>query len=644
MKKFFKLFAFAFIVALNVIPCYAQYENYYKVNNSTYITTIPNAKLYELPSEHNATNRREIIYTQNSKIKKIKKSQQLRVVRLTNTSKQEDFNAYIVEYKDRLWTLYSSEVQNDSILKERNSRMLQDKNYLETKYQKLKSQLDISSYQFISNALSPYMIECKDSLNYYKNLKTRLPSIRDSLVAVKKAQEQAKVYKAYKDWYNALPASTKKAASIISITEAALGSPNSVGGCDYSLYYTNKSKKTIKYLYWSGCVYNAVNDLVSCKIRNRYYFSGKDTGPVAHGENGGGCWECIIYNYSADRLKLDDIHITYMDGTSASIAGADIRRLLNEPSTYVNISAYDVRNQVISDSECQNKINIWQERLDNIEKHKFHKGWYEKYHNSDNSYDKVWLSLASKKSEINTIQNEVNKTKKELEKFNKFISFEIYTDSKSSGLSSNYEYNSINKYSTKKQKTPFVVFGIEGSIEGLKSFSTGWGVSMRIGRFNSLFNATIGLKYQYTGYKRWVSYLYKDYYGTGLYDYDLHNGWGDYKCNVSQLVIPIVANCNIVKNDNFSYYLGVGYEHGFLLSTNQGFYNKSSDFSEYDFYRSEEQDDLVRLSIPSRTIVFQMGFAGRHWDWKAYYKLYANKSKFINGDSGAIGTAFTYYF
>jgi hypothetical protein len=39
-----------------------------------------------------------------------------------------------------------------------------------------------------------------------------------------------------------------------------------------------------------------------------------------------------------------------------------------------------------------------------------------------------------------------------------------------------------------------------------------------------------------------------------------------------------------------------------------------------------------------------MGFAGRHWDCKAYYKFYANNKKYKNGDKGALGMAFTYYF
>lgn len=638
--KLFKPAILTFIMVLYIVPCYAQYNKYHKVGNNAYITTIPNAKLYELSTECNLSNRREIIYTQNAKIKKIKKSQQLRVVRLTNTYKQKEFNAYIVEYKGKLWALYSSEVQDNTLIKESNDRMSKDLECLVVKYVELENKLDNSNSQF-SKILSSYKKECTDSLNYYKDLKSKLPAIRDSLVAVKKEQEQAKANKIHKEWYNALPASTKKAASIISITHAALSSPNSVGGCDYSFYYKNKSKKTIKYLYLSGFIYNAVDDLVSCEIRNRSYFSGKDTGPVAYGEKGGGRWDCIIYNYSADKLKLDNIDITYMDGSSVRIAGADARRLLKEPSTEIYVYTFEIEDQVISDSKCQNKIDIWKERLNNLENHNFHKGWNEKYHNED-SYNNVWLLLTSKKSEMKKLQNDVDKAKKELEKFNKFIDFETFTNPAGPSMYSSNKYNSNSNHSNKKNS--FVSFGLEGSFEGLKSFSTGWGVSMRIGRFNSLFNATIGVKYQYTWYKIWVSYFFEDYYGSGRFDYNWCDGDADYNHKAHQIVIPIAINCNLARNNNYSYYLGVGYEHGFLLSDIREFKNASYDFKEEDFYRSGEQDNLVNLSIPSRAIVFQMGFAGKHWDWKAYYKLYANKSKFINGDPGAIGMAFTYYF
>lgn len=64
-----------------------------------------------------------------------------------------------------------------------------------------------------------------------------------------------------------------------------------------------------------------------------------------------------------------------------------------------------------------------------------------------------------------------------------------YSSNRSYG-SSSYGSNSGYRNSTYVKKDPFVTVGIEGSIEGLKSFSTGWGLSMRIGRFNSLFRMT----------------------------------------------------------------------------------------------------------------------------------------------------------
>ncbi len=216
-----------------------------------------------------------------------------------------------------------------------------------------------------------------------------------------------------------------------------------------------------------------------------------------------------------------------------------------------------------------------------------------------------------------------------------------YSSNRSYG-SSSYGSNSGYRNSTYVKKNPFVTVGIEGSIEGLKSFSTGWGVSMRIGRFNSLFNSTIGIKYQYTGYTKSVSYSYDDY-DNGYY-YDYVYSYADYKRKVNQVVFPIVLNWNVARNDSYSFYLGIGYEFGLLLSDEYRFvYDFGDSFSESDFYRYGDED-LVQLSVPSRSVIFQMGFAGRHWDWKAYYKVHTNQVDTFNGEAGAVGTAFTYYF
>lgn len=216
-----------------------------------------------------------------------------------------------------------------------------------------------------------------------------------------------------------------------------------------------------------------------------------------------------------------------------------------------------------------------------------------------------------------------------------------YSSNRNYGSSSS-SYSTSSKYNTKYKKDPFVTFGLEGSIEGLKSFSTGWGLSMRIGRFNSLFNSTIGVKYQYTGYKKDVSYDYDDYYNGYYYDYVY--SYASYKRKVNQVVFPIILNWNAVRHDNYSFYLGVGYEFGVVLSDSDTFeYDFGDPFNIDDFYRYGE-DELIQLSVPARSVVLQMGFAGRHWDWKAYYKVHTKTTSTFNSESGAVGTAFTYYF
>ncbi len=213
----------------------------------------------------------------------------------------------------------------------------------------------------------------------------------------------------------------------------------------------------------------------------------------------------------------------------------------------------------------------------------------------------------------------------------------------SSSTSSSYGSRSYSSYNSIPNKSKFAC-GIEGSMEGLQSFSTGLGLSMRIGAFNSLFNMTIGAKYQHTVYSQWVSYFYKDYYAGGRYDYDYVSGSADYKHKANQFVFPFILNWNLSRNSTFSYYWGIGYEHGVLISESIGFKNESYDFTESGFWGSDEAKDFIQLSVPSRAVVLQMGFSGRHWDWKMYYKINANKSNFYNGEAGALGTALIYYF
>ena len=213
-----------------------------------------------------------------------------------------------------------------------------------------------------------------------------------------------------------------------------------------------------------------------------------------------------------------------------------------------------------------------------------------------------------------------------------------YGSSYSSSSSSSYGSRSYNSYNTIPNKSKFAI-GIDGYLEGLKSFSTGIGLNMRIGAFNSLFNMTLGVKYHYTTQSEWIDYEYR--YGNKSYEYNL--GWADYKHTASQLTFPIIVNWNLARNENFGYYWGLGYEHGVLISESE-YYEDSGYFSMYEFMNSDDYDKYTSICLPSRFVVLQMGFTGRHWDWKMYYKINANKSNFHNGEAGALGTAFTYYF
>ena len=403
------------------IPCWAQYDEFYKVDNNTYVTTTLDAELYELsPYKYdilknrpsNFPDIRDLVNVSDCKIKKIKKPQQLRVLRYTNTSKHQDFNAFIVDYKGEIWVLQSCDVQDNTLLKARSAKMLSTKQDLETRQQALSKELD--------SLVAIYTKESTDSLEYYKKLKTQLPQIRDSVVNVVKAKYQYQRDSIFNNWLKNQTASVRRAASVIRIDETRLGYPNSVGGCDYHLYFTNLSSKTIKYLRWSGQVYNRVNDPVYCEIRRTSTFSGRDTGPIAPGENGGGCWDCIVYNYAADTVKLNSITIDYTDGSHFSLSASDIRTLVQtQIFTYLieiekqeqrDIQAVDV--SVMNIKNCEDIISMWEGRLNLLNNKVF-------YYRRKDRYNGIFGHLKS-------IELEINKHLKQLEIFEKFINFEKY--------------------------------------------------------------------------------------------------------------------------------------------------------------------------------------------------------------------------
>lgn len=148
---------------------------------------------------------------------------------------------------------------------------------------------------------------------------------KDSVDAIIDAQTEKEEKAAYKERVRL--DSIRKANRIdqvkhsVKILKAYLSSPNSAGGVDAHLVWKNVSKKTIKYLTWSGYPVNAVGDAVACEIRGRSESGGKVTGPIKPGTTYGYgyYWECLWYNYSAKKLVLTGIDIEYMDGSTMRI-------------------------------------------------------------------------------------------------------------------------------------------------------------------------------------------------------------------------------------------------------------------------------------------------------------------------------------
>lgn len=364
---------------------------FYKIVGETVVQTKPSAIIYRLDSMDeyylfcSSADRRHVAeIDSNNKQKLLKKSAMVKVVAFTNIKKQFDFDTYVIEYKGGFWFLSSNNVVDNTVLADRNRLVEGYYSGLKQNVANAKKRLEDERYI--------YLKICQDSVAYYKQRVDKIPMLKDSMLNAIKTKnsnilkaEQDKLDAAYREWYNRQPASTKQALNIINITDARLCSPNSVGGCDYRFEYINKSRKSIKYLYWEGTFYNAVNDVVYCDIRRYCNFIGKDTGPVAHGARGGGVWDCVIYNHSADTLKLNKVRIIYLDGSTTTIAASDIRQMLSAPSTEI---PYELKSQM------EHEVFLKQLELRNLPMETEYRGglrmWEERLAHLQDIYDSYW--------------------------------------------------------------------------------------------------------------------------------------------------------------------------------------------------------------------------------------------------------------
>lgn len=119
---------------------------------------------------------------------------------------------------------------------------------------------------------------------------------------------------------------------IIQIRSVYVDDIDSVGGVDMIIQWKNTSSKTIKYIRFTAEPYNAVGDRVPCKIRGYDNFVGKCTGPFEpeytswwyweydNTYNGGSLWSNCWYNNTVKKIRITQINIEYMDGTTEIIS------------------------------------------------------------------------------------------------------------------------------------------------------------------------------------------------------------------------------------------------------------------------------------------------------------------------------------
>ena len=124
-------------------------------------------------------------------------------------------------------------------------------------------------------------------------------------------------------------AEAKKAGIPLVIWAAKPSSPNSAGGIDVQIDFTNLSKtETIKYLNFTVKAYNSVGDPVGGEIRSSSNRNLQATGPYRPGTYKDLFWGTQYYNWSIKCVRVTKATIRYMSGKTKSYSGSNLKKLM----------------------------------------------------------------------------------------------------------------------------------------------------------------------------------------------------------------------------------------------------------------------------------------------------------------------------
>lgn len=116
--------------------------------------------------------------------------------------------------------------------------------------------------------------------------------------------------------------------------------PNSADGVSVCFSFTNLTGKTIKYANFWFVPYNRVNDPVSCEITGKSRNGVRYTGPLSpYGSYEGAIFTNAWYNRTITRVKLLEVYVEYMDGSSEVILPYEMEIEFYSAPVYTNTSS-----------------------------------------------------------------------------------------------------------------------------------------------------------------------------------------------------------------------------------------------------------------------------------------------------------------
>ena len=106
----------------------------------------------------------------------------------------------------------------------------------------------------------------------------------------------------------------------LSVWEIKTSEPNTAGGVNIDIEYSNDSEKTIKYIDFYAIPYNAVDDAVKSEIGDISIIKLQITGPIEPSKYPQtATWETVWYNNTIKYAKLEYVKIIYMDNEEVTL-------------------------------------------------------------------------------------------------------------------------------------------------------------------------------------------------------------------------------------------------------------------------------------------------------------------------------------